>query len=324
MPPPTTTGLGGAETDAAAAAAAVAAAAADGLSQSPRVLWTTAEQLRLVQLVGENYATLTGEGKTPDINAKRMAAWRVIAQTISSETGGQFDGEQARKKWQNVKGSAKGKRATQRREAAKTGGGVPQVPKFTAAEESVVQLLGETKGFVGEVDFFEAGPGTASSSDAAVAAAAKFAVEADADIYAARGNAAASTSAAGGHTPTGARAADLALLFAGSGSGRGSSAGSTYGGRRSPASAPRQESHDDLYRGYLVGEQEVQRKRLLVADRLLEEVIPAQLCLMAKIEQLVDGQLTGHKRFHSDARNAVSSVAAVLGHDSNSVATYEI
>jgi hypothetical protein len=98
---------------------------------------------------------IDGMGNSNDINKRRNAAWEYITTCLNAETRSNFDKVQVKKKYQNIKSTAKFKIAENVTSRNKTGGGL-HIPKIlTAAEELLEASLGQSKGFTGEKYYVE-------------------------------------------------------------------------------------------------------------------------------------------------------------------------
>ena len=117
--------------------------------------WTEERELRLVELCTIRQAEIDGTGNSNDTNKKRNAAWESITSCLNAETRSNFDRTQVKKKYQNLKSSAKSKIAENVKSRNQTGGGL-HIPKtLTEAERQLEDSLGQSKGFTGEKFFVE-------------------------------------------------------------------------------------------------------------------------------------------------------------------------
>lgn len=117
--------------------------------------WTEERELRLVELCGTYQSDIDGSGNSYEINKRRNAAWNYITEALNAETRSNFNQAQVKKKYQNLKSSAKAKIAENSRSRNLTGGGLHTAKVLTEAEKQLESALGTSKGFIGETSFVE-------------------------------------------------------------------------------------------------------------------------------------------------------------------------
>ena len=117
--------------------------------------WTEERELRLVELCGIHQNDIDGTGNSHDTQKRRNAAWNYITETLNAETRSNFNLSQTKKKYQNLKSSAKSKIAENSKSRNQTGGGVHTAKNLTEAEKQIEAMLGTSKGFTGEKSFVE-------------------------------------------------------------------------------------------------------------------------------------------------------------------------
>ena len=117
--------------------------------------WTEERELRLVELCSIRQSEIDGTGNSNDINKRRNSAWDYITSLLNAETRSNFDKNQVKKKYQNLKSSAKSKIAENVKSRNKTGGGLHISKALTEAEKQLEGTLGQTRGFTGEKNYVE-------------------------------------------------------------------------------------------------------------------------------------------------------------------------
>ncbi len=110
---------------------------------------------RLVELYQEYRQTLEGSGNASETNKKRKAAWETIATTINTENRTKFTSDQCRKRWKNLKSTAKSASTTVTKARKRTGGGEIEAKELSSSQQLVVGVLGESRGFIGEPEAVE-------------------------------------------------------------------------------------------------------------------------------------------------------------------------
>ncbi len=118
---------------------------ASEISSTPR--FNCEHDRRLLDLCQERLKVLEGGGKTSEINKKKGAAWTEIARIINSEKRTNFEPEQCRRRFQNLKAQSKNANAKHTKSRRLTGGGKNEVPPLTETQEAVIGLYGNTRGF---------------------------------------------------------------------------------------------------------------------------------------------------------------------------------
>jgi hypothetical protein len=124
--------------------------------------WTDERELRLVELCGMYQSDIDGTGNSHDTNKRRNAAWNYITEALNAETRSNLNLVQVKKKYQNLKSTAKFKIAHNAKSRNQTGGGLHTEKILTEAERQLKTTLGMSKGFTGEKIFVESRlfPGT--------------------------------------------------------------------------------------------------------------------------------------------------------------------
>jgi hypothetical protein len=117
--------------------------------------WTVERELRLVELCETYKSDIDGTGNSPETNKRRNAAWNYITEALNAETRSNFNFVQVKKKYQNLKSTAKFKIANNAKSRSKTGGGLHTELTLTEAERQLEATLGMSKGFCGEKYFVE-------------------------------------------------------------------------------------------------------------------------------------------------------------------------
>ena len=117
--------------------------------------WTEERELRLVELCSIRQSEIDGTGNSNDTNKRRNSAWDAITSCLNAETRSNFDKNQVKKKYQNLKSSAKSKIAENVKSRNKTGGSLHTPMALTEAEKQLQETLGQTRGFTGEKYFVE-------------------------------------------------------------------------------------------------------------------------------------------------------------------------
>ena len=87
------------------------------------VNWTKEEEYTLIEAIQAAGDVLRGTGQSAVINKKKMGLWNDVMKNINSIHGNNRDVKEVKKKWNNLKGSAKARVDCSRREARMTGGG---------------------------------------------------------------------------------------------------------------------------------------------------------------------------------------------------------
>lgn len=107
------------------------------------------EELRLIELVKNKNSQLFGTGLVANGAAQRKKAWEEITTTLNSESGNaKRTVSQVKKKWYNLKSSAKIRNAEIKKNRQGTGGG-PSAGSLTNTEAAIVEFVGNTPSFCG-------------------------------------------------------------------------------------------------------------------------------------------------------------------------------
>ena len=127
-----------------------------------KVNWTKEEEYTLIEAIQAAGDVLRGTGQSADMNKKKTRLWNDVINTINSIHGNNRDVKEVKKKWNNLKGSAKVCVNCSRREARRTGGGPNEARKVededililssdkemsTSVTERVSQMLSSTPTF---------------------------------------------------------------------------------------------------------------------------------------------------------------------------------
>ena len=144
------------------------------MEKTRKVNWTKEEEYTLIEAVQTAGDLLKGTGHSANLNQKKKALWKDMATKLNSIHGNHRDVKDLKKKWNNIKLTAKSHVDDSRREAMRTGGGQNAVGEVeeeqmlilaadkeltTSATERVTQMLGGTpafSGIIGAVDLFQA------------------------------------------------------------------------------------------------------------------------------------------------------------------------
>ncbi|KAI6650212.1 Myb-related transcription factor, partner of profilin-like [Oopsacas minuta] len=140
-----------------------------------KVNWTKEEEYTLIEAIQDAGDILRGTaGQCAEINKKKTRLWNNVMRKINSIHGNNRDVKDIKKKWNNLKGSAKARVDSSRREARRTGGGPNEAGEVededirilssdrelsTSVTERVSQIFSSTPAFTGicgSVDMFQA------------------------------------------------------------------------------------------------------------------------------------------------------------------------
>ena len=140
-----------------------------------KVNWTKEEEYTLIEAIQDAGDILRGTGQCAEINKKKTRLfWNNVMRKINSIHGNNRDVKDIKKKWNNLKGSAKARVDSSRREARRTGGGPNEAGEVedeyililssdrelsTSVTERVSQMFSSTPAFTricGSVDLFKA------------------------------------------------------------------------------------------------------------------------------------------------------------------------
>ena len=134
------------------------------MEKTRKVNWTKEEEYTLIEAVQTAGDLLKGTGHSANLNQKKKALWKDMATKLNSIHGNHRDVKDLKKKWNNIKLTAKSHVDDSRREAMRTGGGQNAVGEVeeeqmlilaadkeltTSATERVTQMLGGTPAFSG-------------------------------------------------------------------------------------------------------------------------------------------------------------------------------
>ena len=117
--------------------------------------FNTEKNSRLVELYQDHRKKLKCIGNTSHQNKRRTSGWELIAKAINNENRTHFTWEQCKKRWQNIKSTAKAQNAANKRSLKKTGGGPFDAFPLSDTSTKVIEFLGETTGFEGCEDGLE-------------------------------------------------------------------------------------------------------------------------------------------------------------------------
>ena len=145
------------------------------MDKGRKVNWTKEEEYTLIEAIQYAGDILRGTGQFAEINKKKTRLWNNVMRKINSIHGNNRDVKDIKKKWNNLKGSAKARVDYSRREARRTGGGGPNEAGevededimilssdrelSTSVTERVSQMFSSTPAFTGicgSVDLFQA------------------------------------------------------------------------------------------------------------------------------------------------------------------------
>ena len=144
------------------------------MDKGRKVNWTKEEEYTLIEAIQDAGDVLRGTGQCAEINKKKTRLWNNVMRKINSIHGNNRDVKDIKKKWNNLKGSAKARVDSSRREARRTGGGPNEAGEVededililssdrdlsTSVAERVSQMFSSTPAFTGicgSVDMFQA------------------------------------------------------------------------------------------------------------------------------------------------------------------------
>ena len=122
------------------------------------------EEYTLIEAIQAAGGVLRSTGQSDDMNNKKTRLWNDVMKKINSILGNNRDVKEIKKKWNNLKGSAKACVDCSRREASRTGGGSNEAGEVededililssdkemsTSVTERVSQMLSRTPAFIG-------------------------------------------------------------------------------------------------------------------------------------------------------------------------------
>lgn len=107
------------------------------------------ETSRLVELYEEHREVLKGTDRKANTEIRRKKAWEKIVDKLFAETGKKFSVKAAKKRWQNIKGSAKEAYVKEKNSSKKTGGGSPEGIGLSETQQAIVNIEGNTPLFKG-------------------------------------------------------------------------------------------------------------------------------------------------------------------------------
>ena len=144
------------------------------MDKGRKVNWTKEEEYTLIEAIQDAGDLLRGTGQCAEINKKKTRLWNNVMRKVNSIHGNNRDVKDIKKKWNNLKGSAKARVDSSRREARRTGGGPNEAGEVededililssdrelsTSVTERVSQMFSSTpafNGICGSVDMFQA------------------------------------------------------------------------------------------------------------------------------------------------------------------------
>ena len=107
-----------------------------------KVNWTKEEEYALIEAIQDAGDILRGTGQCAEINKKKTRLWNNVMRKINSIHGNNRDVKYIKKKWNNLKGSAKARVDSSRREARRTGGGINEAGEVEDAYILILTPIG--------------------------------------------------------------------------------------------------------------------------------------------------------------------------------------
>ena len=143
------------------------------MEKTRKMNWTKEEEYTLIDAIQAAGDLIRGTGQSAEINKKKKALWNGMMSKVNSIHGNSRDIKDIKKKWNNLKVTAKARVDNTRREVRRTGGGPNAAGEVededalilaadkelsTSATERVSQMLEGTpafSGISGSVDLFQ-------------------------------------------------------------------------------------------------------------------------------------------------------------------------